>query len=120
VLQQLRRLLGALSVGRPFVRENADRLRRLGWVLIVVELALATLRMAEGPYVAWQFERPGLELWPFRLYVPVSGLFVGAVCWSSPRRSGAAPSWKRTRRSPSEGGPCRSSAVSTACCWSGR
>ena len=78
VLQQLRRLLGALSVGRPFVRENADRLRRLGWALILVELALATLRMAEGLYVVWQFERPELELWP-RLDVPVSGLFVGAV-----------------------------------------
>jgi hypothetical protein len=79
VLQQLRKLLGALSQGRPFVRENADRLRKLGWAVILVELALATLRMAEGLYVAWQFERPGLELWPFRLDLPVSGLFVGAV-----------------------------------------
>jgi hypothetical protein len=79
VLQQLRRLLGTLSVGRPFVRENADRLRKLGWAVILVELALSALRMAEGLYVAWQFERPGLELWPFRLDVPVSGLFVGAV-----------------------------------------
>lgn len=79
VLQQLRRLLGALSVGRPFVRENADRLRKLGWAVILVELALSALRMAEGLYVAWQFERPGLELWPFRLDVPVSGLFAGVV-----------------------------------------
>jgi hypothetical protein len=79
VLQQLRRLLGALSVGWPFVRENADRLRKLGWALILVELALATLRMAEGLYVAWRFERPGLELWPFRPDLPVSALFVGAV-----------------------------------------
>jgi Protein of unknown function (DUF2975) len=79
VLHQLRRLLGALSQGRPFVRENADRLRKLGWAVILVELALATLRMAEGLYVAWRFERPGLELWPFRLDLPVSGLFVGAV-----------------------------------------
>jgi len=79
VLQQLRRLLGALSVGRPFVRENADRLRKLGWAVILVELALAMLRTAEGLYVAWRFERPGLELWPFRLDLPVSGLFVGAV-----------------------------------------
>jgi hypothetical protein len=36
VLYQLRKLLGALSAGRPFVRENADRLRRLGWTLILV------------------------------------------------------------------------------------
>jgi Protein of unknown function (DUF2975) len=79
VLQQLRKLLGALSVGRPFVRENADRLRKLGWALILVELALAALRMAEGLYVAWQFRRPGLELWPFRLDLPVTGLFVGAA-----------------------------------------
>jgi Protein of unknown function (DUF2975) len=79
VLQQLRKLLGALSVGRPFVRENADRLRKLGWVLILVELALAALRMAEGLYVAWQFRRPGLELWPFRLDLPFAGLFVGVA-----------------------------------------
>lgn len=79
VLQQLRKLLGALSVGRPFVRENADRLRKLGWALILVELALAALRMAEGLYVAWQFRRPGLELWPFRLDLPFAGLFVGVA-----------------------------------------
>ena len=79
VLHQLRRLLGTLSEGRPFVRDNADRLRKLGWAVILVELTLATLRMAEGLYVAWRFERPGLELWPFRLDLPVSGLFVGAV-----------------------------------------
>jgi Protein of unknown function (DUF2975) len=79
VLYQLRRLLGALSVGRPFALENADRLRKLGWALILVELTLAALRMAEGLYVAWQFDRPGLELWPFRLDVPITGLFVGAV-----------------------------------------
>ena len=78
VLQQLRRLLGALSVGRPFVRENADRLRKLGWVLILVELALAALRVAEGLYVAWRFRGPGLELWP-RLDLPVTALFVGAA-----------------------------------------
>jgi hypothetical protein len=79
VLQQLRKLLGALSVGRPFVRENADRLRKLGWALILVEMALAALRMAEGLYVAWQFRRPGLELWPFRLDLPVASLFVGVA-----------------------------------------
>jgi Protein of unknown function (DUF2975) len=79
VLQQLRKLLGALSVGRPFVRKNADRLRKLGWALILVELALAALRMAEGLYVAWQFRRPGLELWPFRLALPFAGLFVGVA-----------------------------------------
>jgi Protein of unknown function (DUF2975) len=79
VLHQLRKLLGALSVGRPFALENADRLRKLGWALILVELTLAALRMAEGLYVAWQFRRPGLELWPFRLDLPVTALFVGAV-----------------------------------------
>jgi DUF2975 family protein len=78
VLQQLRRLLGALSVGRPFVRENADRLRKLGWTLVLVELALAALRVAEGLYVAWRFRGPGLELWP-RLDLPVTALFVGAA-----------------------------------------
>ena len=36
VLYQLRRLLGAMGAGRPFVRENAGRLRRLGWTVLLV------------------------------------------------------------------------------------
>ena len=44
-----------------------------------VELALAAIRVGEGLYVAWQFRRPGLELWPFRLDLPVTALFVGVV-----------------------------------------
>lgn len=79
VLYQLRQLLGALGAGRPFALENADRLRKLGWALILVELTLAAIRMGEGLYVAWRFRRPGLELWPFRLDLPITALFVGAV-----------------------------------------
>ena len=78
VLAQLRRLLGALSAGQPFVRENAGRLRRLGWTLIVVQLALAAIRIGEAGFVTARFQRPGLQLWmPFD--IPVAGLFVGAV-----------------------------------------
>jgi hypothetical protein len=81
VLYQLRKLLGALSVGRPFVRENADRLRRLGWTLIVVELALTILRLAEGLYVylVWRSRQPALELWPLTVDLPTTGLFVGVA-----------------------------------------
>jgi Protein of unknown function (DUF2975) len=81
VLYQLRKLLGALSVGRPFVRENADRLRRLGWTLIVVELALTILRLAEGLYVylVWRSRQPALELWPLTADLPTTGLFVGVA-----------------------------------------
>jgi hypothetical protein len=81
VLYQLRKLLGELSKGRPFVRDNADRLRRLGWTLIVVELAQTALRLGEGVYVSLVLEpgRPGLELWPLAVDLPVTGLFVGGA-----------------------------------------
>jgi Protein of unknown function (DUF2975) len=81
VLYQLRKLLGALAVGRPFVRENAERLRRLGWTLILVVLSLTVLRLGEGlyMYLAWQVRRPDVELWPLTLDLPLPGLFVGAV-----------------------------------------
>jgi hypothetical protein len=78
VLYQLRKLLGALSAGRPFVRDNADRLRRLGWTVILVELALTALRLGEAGFVAWRFQRPGLQLWTL-FDLPIAGLFVGAA-----------------------------------------
>jgi hypothetical protein len=79
VLHQLRKLLGALSAGRPFLRANADRLRRLGWSLIGVELARTVLRLVEGAYVVWRFRWPGLELWPRTVELPTTALFVGVV-----------------------------------------
>jgi|GEM_PF-2534852 len=78
VLYQLRRLLGAMGAGRPFVRENAGRLRRLGWTVLLVELALTAIRIAESGFVAWRFQRPGLQLWAL-VDLPVAGLFVGVA-----------------------------------------
>ncbi len=78
VLYQLRRLLGALSAGRPFVRENAGRLRRLGWAVVLTQLALAAIRFGEAAYVASRFRRPGLQLWMV-VDLPLTGLFVGAA-----------------------------------------
>ena len=78
VLYQLRRLLGALSAGRPFVRENADRLRTLGWSVILVQLALAAIRFGESLYVTERFQRVGLQLAP-AVDLPITGVFVGAV-----------------------------------------
>jgi Protein of unknown function (DUF2975) len=78
ILHQLRKLLGALRAGRPFVRENAARLRKLGWSVILVQLALTAIRFGEGLYVAERFQRPGLQLAP-PVDLPTTGLFVGAV-----------------------------------------
>ena len=78
ILYQLRKLLGALRVGRPFVRENAERLRKLGWSVILVQLALAAIRFGEGLYVAERFQRAGLQL-AQPVDLPTTGLFVGAV-----------------------------------------
>ena len=79
ILYQLRKLLGALRDGRPFVRENADRLRKLGWSVILVQLAVAAIRFGESLYVAQRFQRPGLQLGAPPVDLPVTGLFVGAV-----------------------------------------
>lgn len=79
ILYQLRKLLGALRAGRPFVRENADRLRRLGWSVILVQLALAAIRFGESLYVAQRFQRPGLQLGAPPVHLPTAGLFAGAV-----------------------------------------
>jgi DUF2975 family protein len=79
ILYQLRKLLGALRAGRPFVRENAGRLRKLGWSVILVQLALTAIRLGEALYVAARFERPGLQLWAPPVDLPTTGLFVGAV-----------------------------------------
>ena len=79
ILYQLRKLLGALRAGRPFVRENADRLRKLGWSVILVQLALAAVRFGESLYVAQRFQRPGLQLGAPPVNLPTTGLFVGAV-----------------------------------------
>ena len=78
VLYQLRRLLGALGAGRPFVRENAGRLRRLGWTVLLIELALTAIGIGESGFVAWRFSRPGLELWAL-VDLPFAGLFVGVA-----------------------------------------
>jgi hypothetical protein len=79
VLYQLRKLLGALRAGRPFVRENADRLRKLGWSIILVQLALAAIRFGESLYVAERFQRPGLQLGAPPVHLPTTGLLAGAV-----------------------------------------
>jgi Protein of unknown function (DUF2975) len=79
ILYQLRKLLGALRAGRPFVRENTDRLRKLGWSVILVQLALAAIRFGESLYVALRFRRPGLQLGALPVDLPTTGVFVGAV-----------------------------------------
>jgi hypothetical protein len=78
VLYHLRRLLGALVAGRPFARHNADRLRKLGWTVLLVELALTAIRIGESGFVAWRFSRPGLQLWTL-VDLPVASLFVGVA-----------------------------------------
>src|SRR4029450_6124393 len=64
ILYQLRKLLGALRAGRPFVRENTDRLGKLGGGVSVVRRAWPAIRLGEGLYVAERFRRPGLQLAP--------------------------------------------------------
>jgi len=55
------------------------------------------IRLAESRFVAWRFQRPGLQLW-VQVDRPFAASSWGSPCWSPPRRSGAAPSSRRSRR----------------------
>jgi Protein of unknown function (DUF2975) len=79
ILHQLRKLFAALAQGRPFVRDNAMRLRTLGVVLIGTEVARTALRLGQGAYVAWTFTSAGLRLYPLTLVLRTTVVFVGAA-----------------------------------------
>jgi hypothetical protein len=55
ILTQLRGLFRTLRDGRPFVAANATRLRRIGWAVIVAELARTAVIFFENYYVMTHF-----------------------------------------------------------------
>jgi hypothetical protein len=79
VLYQLRKLFTALLQGRPFVSDNAIRLRILGVVLLGAELLRAALWFGQGVYIWWAFDGIGLRLYPLNLNLNTTTLFVGAA-----------------------------------------
>jgi hypothetical protein len=61
ILAQLRALFRALRDGKPFAPENAMRVRRIAWAVIVMELARAATIYFENAYAASHFVAEGLQ-----------------------------------------------------------
>jgi len=55
VLYQLRAVFRTLKAGQPFVPENALRLRRIGWAVIIGETLRAVVALFENAYAANHF-----------------------------------------------------------------
>ena len=60
VLYQLRRIFATLAAGSPFVPANAARIRFIGWVVIVGELAEEALQALGQRIVMTSFETVGV------------------------------------------------------------
>lgn len=72
VLHELRRLLAALRAGKTFDRQNAMRLRRIGFGVIGFELTRALVTWAGGLYLKHVVVARGINLRPhFGLDIPV-------------------------------------------------
>ncbi len=59
VLGQLRGLFRALGNGKPFVPANATRVRRIGWAVILGELAQSAVMFFENYYAMTHFSAVG-------------------------------------------------------------
>jgi hypothetical protein len=61
VLQQLRAVFRSLRDGKPFVRANATRIRRIGWAVIAGELVRAAVVYMSNSYAMTNFAASGLQ-----------------------------------------------------------
>ena len=61
VLGQLRAVFRTLRDGRPFVPANATRIRRIGWAVILGELARSAFVFFENYYAMTHFSADGLR-----------------------------------------------------------
>lgn len=79
VLNQFRALFRTLSDNQPFAPSNAMRVRRIGWSVIVGELARGAIVYFESRYAMQHFSIPGMQLesrFDVNTVALVSGLMV--------------------------------------------
>ena len=62
VLYQLRRVFGTLAAGDPFVRENATRIRMIGFAVLGMELVRVLVLSAQAYYLRANFSFTGIQL----------------------------------------------------------
>ena len=82
VLGQLRGVFRTLRDGRPFVPENASRIRRIGYAVILGELARAALVFSSNAYAMTHFSAQGLRFDArpdLNLFAIVHGLIILAI-----------------------------------------
>jgi Protein of unknown function (DUF2975) len=61
VLGLLRSFIGTVRAGRPFVAANANRVRSIGWAVIIGEIVRASVVYFENRYVMTHFAAQGLQ-----------------------------------------------------------
>jgi hypothetical protein len=82
VIGQLRAVLRTLRDRRPFAPENAARIRRVGYAVIVGELARVALVFGANSYAMTHFSAPGVRFDArpdFNLLALVHGLIILAI-----------------------------------------
>ena len=87
-LRILRRMIASVGDGDPFIEDNADRLRKMGWIAIGIEL-LKIPAGAMGLFLASQLET---EKFNFDVEFSLTGLLLALVLFILSRvfRHGAA------------------------------
>ena len=79
VLGQLRAVFRTLRDGQPFVPANATRVRRIGWAVIVGELARSAVELSTSSYAMSNFSAEGLRFDArpdLNIFVIVNGLII--------------------------------------------
>lgn len=82
ILGVLRSLIRELRAGRPFLAANANRVRWIGWAVIVGELARASVVYFENRYAMTHFAAAGLQFIArpdISVFAIVEGLIVLAL-----------------------------------------
>jgi Protein of unknown function (DUF2975) len=79
IIGQLRAVVRAVRDGKPFIPENAARVRRLGWAMIVGELIRTAVVFFESSYAMQHFSIEGLRFSTrpdFSVFAIVQGMIV--------------------------------------------
>ena len=82
VLGLLRSLIASLRAGRPFVAANANRVRAIGWAVIIGEIGRAAVVYFENHYAMTHFAVEGLQFMArpdLSVFAIVHGLIILAL-----------------------------------------
>jgi len=78
VIYQLRKIFKTLIAEDPFIRENADRIRFMGWVIIIGYIVIESLSFGMSHFLIKQFSAEGLSF-QADLDISLETILVGLV-----------------------------------------